>query len=174
MNVPGPQHSISGSVTVTPYRVASLVPSLVLQAVHDRPCGFFISPQRPTPTPLCVSSLPYIPTQLRYLWLHTHLWLHTPRRTQTIDLSGQALSATLDYPIVCRLAAGNPRLARLRLSRAGVCGVTSGGRGRRSLVGLHSLALTLKVSGWDAVVDRWAISVLNFSAAAVFVFALVA
>lgn len=72
---------------------------------------------------------------------------HTFRRNciQTIDLSGQALSATLDYPIVCRLIAGNPRLARLRLSRAGLCGVTSGGRGRRSLVGLHSLALTLKV-----------------------------
>ncbi|CAM9754320.1 unnamed protein product, partial [Ectocarpus sp. 12 AP-2014] len=65
---------------------------------------------------------------------------------QTIDLSGQALSATLDYPIVCRLAARNPRLARLRLSRAGLCGVTSGGRGRRSLAGLRSLALTLKAA----------------------------
>eukprot|EP00752_Nemacystus_decipiens_P009822 g8764.t2 len=70
----------------------------------------------------------------------------TSKGLQTIDLSGQALSATLDYPIVCRLIAGNPRLARLRLSRAGLCGVTSGGRGRRSLVGLHSLALTLKAA----------------------------
>ncbi|CAN0065691.1 unnamed protein product, partial [Sphacelaria rigidula] len=66
------------------------------------------------------------------------------RGLQTIDLSGQALSATLDYPIVCRLAAKNPRLARLRLSRAGLCGVTAAGRGRRSLVGPRSLAVTLK------------------------------
>ncbi|CAM9676644.1 unnamed protein product [Laminaria digitata] len=63
---------------------------------------------------------------------------------QTIDLNDQPLSATLDYPIVCRLIAGNPRLARLRLSRAGLCGVTYHGRGRRSLVGADSLALTLR------------------------------
>lgn len=65
---------------------------------------------------------------------------------QTIDLSGQALTATRDYPVVCRLAAGNPRLARLRLSRAGLCGVTSAGRGRRSLAGVRSLALTLRAA----------------------------
>lgn len=62
---------------------------------------------------------------------------------KTIDCSDQGLSATLDYPILCRLAAHNPRLARLRLSRAGLCGVTSAGRGRRSLAGPRSLAMTL-------------------------------
>lgn len=65
---------------------------------------------------------------------------------QTIDFSGHPLSAMLDYPIMCRLTAQNPRLARLRLSRAGLCGVTAGGRGRRSLTGPRSLAITLKAA----------------------------
>lgn len=53
---------------------------------------------------------------------------------------------------MCRLAAINPRLARLRLSRAGLCGVTSAGRGRRSLTGPRSLALTLKAAPQRLVV----------------------
>lgn len=62
-----------------------------------------------------------------------------------MDLSGKQLSANLDYPIICRLIKENPRLARLRLARAGLCGVTAAGRGRRSIWGLRTLSLTLEV-----------------------------
>lgn len=63
-----------------------------------------------------------------------------------MDLSGKQLSATLDYPIICRLIKENPRLARLRLPRAGLCGVTAAGRGRRSIWGLRALSLMLEAS----------------------------
>ena len=63
-----------------------------------------------------------------------------------MDVSGELLSATLDYPIICRLLKENPRLARLKLARAGLGGVTSGGRGQRSISGLKALSLTLEAS----------------------------
>lgn len=72
--------------------------------------------------------------------------LHASRCFQTVDLSGKQLSANLDYPIICRLIRENPRLARLRLARAGLCGVTAAGRGRRSIWGLRALSLTLEVA----------------------------
>ncbi|CAM9895276.1 unnamed protein product, partial [Choristocarpus tenellus] len=63
---------------------------------------------------------------------------------QTIDLSGQPLSHSLDYPVLARLVACNPRAARLRLAHAGLCGLNPDGRGRRGLEGCEGLAWVLR------------------------------
>lgn len=116
------------------FRVAQCAQKTTADRMNDNASRATVA-SPPTPLPPC---LPLLSLPLPCL--------RSACFTKTIDFSGKSLSATLDYPVICRLTAKNARLARLRLSCAGLCGVGWGGRGRRSTVGPISIALTLEAN----------------------------